>query len=181
MCGTTEILLKNVRDNWNPIEKCAGQLKSYRKLRKKPHNLSPIPWTAGNPGKSLTILRSCLVVVGWLLLVGSDNLCRGPLRGQWSPKTATPILHSCRSASLQHFLTFCNGMIPFLFCNSALRKKNTIPTPRLLLLLVVVSRREIGKPALPAKRYCRIASPTNADCHPLLIRFNCCRIFRKIE
>ena len=44
---------------------------------KKPHNLSPIPWTSGNPGKNLTILRICL-----LLLVGSDKLCRGPLRGQ---------------------------------------------------------------------------------------------------
>ena len=38
ICGTTGILLKNVRDNWNPIEKCAGQLES-----------------CGNPGKNLTI------------------------------------------------------------------------------------------------------------------------------
>ena len=32
MCGTKEILLKNVRDKGNPIEKCAGQRKSYRKM-----------------------------------------------------------------------------------------------------------------------------------------------------
>ena len=28
MCGTTGILTKNVRGNWNPNEKCAGQLES---------------------------------------------------------------------------------------------------------------------------------------------------------
>ena len=69
MCGTKEIILKNVRDKGNPIEKCAGQRKSYRKMCgtkeillkswKKPHNLSPIlapaPGTPGNPGKNLTI------------------------------------------------------------------------------------------------------------------------------
>ena len=96
MCGTKEILWKNVRDKGNPIEKCAGQRKSYRKMCgtkeillknvrdkgnpieilektsqskphpsprprdprkswKKPHNLRTIPWTSGNPGKNLTI------------------------------------------------------------------------------------------------------------------------------
>ena len=69
MCGAKEIILKNVRDKGNPIEKCAGQRKSYRKMCgtkeillkswKKPNNLSPIlapaPGTPGNPGKNLTI------------------------------------------------------------------------------------------------------------------------------
>ena len=32
MCGTTEILMKNVRYNWNPNEKCAVQLKSLTNL-----------------------------------------------------------------------------------------------------------------------------------------------------
>ena len=66
MCGVKEILLK----------KCARQkeilLKSWKKTSqsephpsprprdpwkswKKPHNLRTIPWTAGNPGKNLTI------------------------------------------------------------------------------------------------------------------------------
>ena len=82
MCGTKEILWKNVRDKGNPIEKCAGPSPGPRKSWKKPHNLSPIPWTSGNPGKNLTIcgpspgppeileknltiLRICLLV-GWL-------------------------------------------------------------------------------------------------------------------
>ena len=32
MCGTTGIREKNVRHNWNPREKCAVQLESYRKM-----------------------------------------------------------------------------------------------------------------------------------------------------
>ena len=117
MCGTKEILLKNVRDKGNPIEKMCGTkeilLKSWKKphnlspilapapgtleilektsqsadhpldLRKswkKPHNLRTIPGTAGNPGKKPHNITD-LLVVGWLL-VGSDKLCRGPLRGQ---------------------------------------------------------------------------------------------------
>ena len=32
MCGTKEILWKNVREKGNPIEICAGQRKSYRKM-----------------------------------------------------------------------------------------------------------------------------------------------------
>ena len=59
MCGAKEILWKNVRDEGNPIEKCAGPSPGPRKSWKKPHNLSPIlapaPGTPGNPGKNLTI------------------------------------------------------------------------------------------------------------------------------
>ena len=59
MCGTKEILLKNVRSKGNPIEKMCGSKEILLKSWKKPHNLSPIlapaPGTPGNPGKNLTI------------------------------------------------------------------------------------------------------------------------------
>ena len=61
MCGSKEILLKNVRDKGNPIEilektsQSADHPLDRRKSWEKPHNLRTIPWTAGNPGKNLTI------------------------------------------------------------------------------------------------------------------------------
>ena len=90
MCGTKEILLKNVRDKGNPIEilEKTSQSEPHPSPRprdpwkswKKPHNLRTIPWTAGNPGKKPHNITDLLELVGWL--VGSDKLCRGPLRGQ---------------------------------------------------------------------------------------------------
>ena len=94
MCGTKEILLKNVRGKGNPIEilEKTSQSEPHPSPRprdpwkswKKPHNLRTIPWTSGNPGKNLTIcgpspgppeileknltiLRICLVVGCWLV------------------------------------------------------------------------------------------------------------------
>ena len=81
--------MKNVRDKGNPIE-----------ILEKPHNLRTIPGTPKilektsqsadhprdpeNPGKKPhNITHLLVVVVGcWLVVVGSDKLCRGPLRGQ---------------------------------------------------------------------------------------------------
>ena len=92
MCGAKEILLKNVRGKGNPIEilEKTSQSEPHPSPRprdpwkswKKPHNLRTIPWTAGNPGKNLTIcgpspgppeileknltiLRICLVGCCW--------------------------------------------------------------------------------------------------------------------
>ena len=109
-----------MRYNWNPIEKCAVQLKSYRKMCgttgilektwqneaqtldpeilektsqfephprdlrkswKKPHNLSLISETAENPGKNLTILRICLLLVGWLVGCWFRQAVQRPLAG----------------------------------------------------------------------------------------------------
>ena len=61
MWRTTGILGKTLQSEPYP--------RDPRKSWKKPHNLSPIPGTPGNPRKNLTILRICLVVVvvvvGW--------------------------------------------------------------------------------------------------------------------
>ena len=108
MCETKEILLKNVRDKGNLIEILEKTSQSEPhpsphprdpwKSWKKPHNLRTIPWTAGNPGKNLTICgpspgprkswKKTSQYYGfaccWLVVVGccSDKLCRGPLWGQ---------------------------------------------------------------------------------------------------
>ena len=44
----------------------------------KPHKKSPIPGTPENPGRNLTKLRICLLVVGFV--VGSDKPRRNPLQ-----------------------------------------------------------------------------------------------------
>ena len=138
----------NPGNNWNPGKKRHKMRPNpwTRKSWKKPHNLSVIPGTAGNPGKNLTIWRpsprppeilkktsqyygfawlllllllfrqavqrppagaktsqsephplgrrkswkkphNITDLLGWLVVVvvGSDKLCRGPLRGQTFP------------------------------------------------------------------------------------------------
>ena len=64
MCGTIEILMKNVRFNRDPNEKCAVQLKSVTSpwapeiLGKKLHKKSSIPGTPENPA---ILMKKCAV------------------------------------------------------------------------------------------------------------------------
>ena len=123
MCAATGFPVENVRRNWISYTKCAPQLENVLKSGRKPHRMSPIPATPENPGKNLTIwtpspgpakiqekssqyyaFACCwLMVVGCWLLVGSDKLCRGPLRGNKS--TFSP----------SHFLTVHKLNIPSYF------------------------------------------------------------------
>ena len=110
---TIEILIRAARKTSEIPDLLAPSSPGPRdpwKSWKKPHNLRTIPGTLEilektsqsadhprdpeNPGKNLTILRICLVVV---VVVGfADKLCRDPLRGQttsFCELTAAPIFH----------------------------------------------------------------------------------------
>ena len=85
-------------------QKCARRKCAHKNVRaQKPHNLRTIPWTAGNPGKNLTIcgpspgppeileknltiLRICLLLVGCCWLVPT-SCAEAPCGGKQKPKS----------------------------------------------------------------------------------------------